>query len=78
MKRAHPLLLLSVVSLSLAFPASAGVRDAAFSCAPQARGAATQLHSDYLFYHGLVSQAPQLPGSAAPAPTCPRAKVIRT
>lgn len=77
MKHAHPLLLLSVVSLSLANPASAGVRDAAFSCATQAR-AATQLHSDYLFYHGLVSPAPQSPATAAPAPTCPRSKVIRT
>lgn len=78
MKRAHPLLLLSVVSLSLAIPASAGVRDAAFSCAPKTAGAAAQLHTDYLFYHGLVSQVPQLPGSAAPASTCPRSKVIRT
>lgn len=78
MKRAHPLLLLSVVSLSLAIPASAGVRDAAFACTPLATSTAVQTHPDYLFYHGLVSPAPQSPATAAPAATCPRSKVIRT
>lgn len=71
-------LLLPVLALLAALPASAGHRqaDMNFSCASPAP--APTLAEDYLFYHGLVSpHAPKL-GQPAPHSRCNRGKVIRT
>jgi hypothetical protein len=73
----HLLPLLSVVALSLAVPASAGVSKAVLACSAEARVVAP-VAADYFFYHGLVSQAPALPGNPAPSLPCPRSKVTRT
>lgn len=71
-------LLLSVLTVLVSLPASAGFRqaDMNFSCASPAP--APTLAGDYLFYHGLVSPHAPKPGQPAPHPQCNRSKVIRT